>query len=121
MGQRTTVLDTGFDDSNRIQNQAKEVCHHVLYMFLSPLYANAEYNESDDVEQITVGAVIEPWIWWKLALIDLDIIVGVGCVYWLYFIFRRVILDRKNRRAAVPEEETTPKEVEDEQKGGAEA
>ena len=100
LGQRTNVLDTGFDDSNRIQNQAKEVCHHVLYMFLSPLYANAEYNENDDVEQITVGAVIEPWIWWKLALIDLDIILGVICVYWLYFIFRNTIRRKRAKKHA---------------------
>ena len=96
LGMRTNVLDTGFDATNRIQNQAKEVCHHVLYMFLSPIAANAEYNESDDVEQITVGSVIEPWEWWKLAVIDLDIIVGVICLYWLYFILRRIFIDRRD-------------------------
>ena len=90
LGQRISSLDTGFDDSNRIQSRAKEVCHHVLYMFLSPIHANAEYNESDDVEQIVVGAVVEPWVWWKLALTDLNIIVGVGCAYWLYFILRDI-------------------------------
>lgn len=88
LGGRNSGLDTGFDDSNRIQAQAKEACHHVLYMFLSPIAANAEYNESDDVEQIVVGTVVEPWVWWKLALTDLNIIVGVGCAYWLYFILR---------------------------------
>jgi hypothetical protein len=67
-------------------------------MFLSPLYANHEYNENDDVEQITVGAVIEPWLWWRLAVIDLDIIVGVGCAYWLYFILRKVVINRKKKR-----------------------
>jgi beta-glucosidase len=100
LGQRTNALDSGFDATNRIQNQAKEVCHHVLYMFLSPIQTNAEYNENDDVEQITVGTVIEPWEWWKLAVIDLDIIVGVICVYWLYFILRKTI---KNRREAMEE------------------
>ena len=100
LGTRTNALDTGFNATNRIQNQAKEVCHHVLYMFLSPLYANAEYNENDDVEQITVGAVIEPWVWWKLALIDLDIIVGVICVYWLYFIFRNTIRRKRAKKYA---------------------
>ena len=99
LGQRTNALDTGFDDSNRIQNQAKEVCHHVLYMFLSPIHANAEYNESDDVEQITVGTVIEPWIWWKLALIDFDIIVGVALTYWLYFIIRKTVIRKKQQKA----------------------
>ena len=100
LGQRTNALDTGFDATNRIQNQAKEVCHHVLYMFLSPLYANNQYNENDDVEQITVGAVIEPWIWWKLALIDLDIIVGVACIYWLYFILRKVVIRKRAKKLA---------------------
>jgi hypothetical protein len=101
LGTRTTALDTGFDATNRIQNQAKEVCHHVLYMFLSPLYANAKYNESDDVEQITVGAVIEPWLWWRLAVIDLDIIVGAICIYWLYFILRKVIRRRRARKLGI--------------------
>ena len=100
LGQRTNALDTGFDATNRIQNQAKEVCHHVLYMFLSPLYANNQYNENDDVEQITVGAVIEPWVWWKLALIDLDIIVGVACIYWLYFILRKVVIRKRAKKLA---------------------
>ena len=89
LGGRNKSLDSGFDDSNRIEAQAKEVCHHVLYMFLSPLHANSEYNAQDDVEQIVVGTVVQPWVWWKLALIDFDIIMGVGCAYWLYFIFRR--------------------------------
>lgn len=89
LGGRNKSLDSNFDDSNRIEAQAKEACHHVLYMFLSPLHTNSEYNAQDDVEQIVVGAVVTPWVWWKLALIDFDIIVGVGCAYWLYFIFRR--------------------------------
>ena len=94
LGQRNSALDTGFDDSTRIQEQAKEACHHVLYMFLHPLYENSEYNASDDVEQIVVGTVVEPWVWWKLALTDLNIIVGVICAYWLYFILRKMIRGR---------------------------
>ena len=120
LGTRTSALDTGFNATNRIQNQIKEVCHHVLYMFLSPLYANAEYNENDDVEQITVGAVIEPWIWWKIALIDFDIIIGVVCIYWLYFIFRKVIMTRRAKAKEAPVEEL-PEQAEDELKGGEEA
>jgi beta-glucosidase len=94
LGQRNSGLDTGFDDSNRIQNQVKETCHHVLYMFLSPIYANTEYNESDDVEQIVVGTVIETWYWWRDALTCVNIIVGVGCGYWAYFILRDIIKRR---------------------------
>ncbi len=116
LGQRTNILDTGFDDSNRIQNQAKEVCHHVLYMFLSPIAANAEYNENDDVEQITVGTVIEPWEWWKLAVVDLDILVGVVCLYWLYFIIRRIIKDHRQEE----EYEDLYEDDDDTLEGGAE-
>ena len=94
LGTRTTALDTGFDDSNRIQNQIKETCHHVLYMFLSPIHANAEYNESDDVEQIVVGTVIQTWYWWRDALTCVNIIVGVGCGYWTYFLIRNIIKRR---------------------------
>ena len=148
LGMRTNALDTGFDATNRIQNQVKEVCHHVLYMFLSPLYANNEYNESDDVEQITVGAVIEPWLWWELAIIDLDIIIGVVCIYWLYFILRKVIRRKKAKQQEqaqeptdadidaneiteseevsqneeiVEESKTEPEDVKDEAEGGTEA
>ena len=94
LGTRTSALDTGFDDSNRIQNQVKETCHHVLYMFLSPIHANAEYNEQDDVEQIVVGTVIQTWYWWRDALTCVNIIVGVGCGYWTYFILRDIIKRR---------------------------
>ena len=104
LGMRTNALDTGFNATNRIQNQVKEVCHHVLYMFLSPLYVNNQYNESDDVEQITVGAVIEPWLWWRLAVIDLDVIVGVVCIYWLYFILRKVVRRQKAKKQAKAEQ-----------------
>ena len=90
LGQRNTGLDTGFDDSNRIQNQVKETCHHVLYMFLSPIHANTEYNESADVEQIVMGTVIQTWYWWRDALTCVNIIVGVGCGYWAYFILRDI-------------------------------
>ena len=90
LGGKNSSLETGLDDSNRIQAQAKEACHHVLYMFLSPIHANSEYNAQDDVEQIVVGTVVEPWVWWKLALTDLNIIVGVGCAYWLYFLFKKI-------------------------------
>ena len=89
LGNIAGSLETGFDDTNRIQAAAKETCHHVTYMFLSPIYQNSVYNASEDVEQIVVGTVVEPWVWWKLALTDLNIIVGVGCAYWLYFILRR--------------------------------
>ena len=68
------------------------------------------------IGSITVGAVIEPWLWWKLAVIDLDIIVGVGCAYWLYFIFRKVVKNHKKRK-----EEATPEDVNPEVEGGSEA
>ena len=90
LGNRNSSLDTGFDDSNRIENQVREVCHHVLYMFLSPIHANAEYNESADVEQIVVGTVIETWYWWRDVLTSFNIVVGVGCAYWMYFILRDI-------------------------------
>ena len=90
LGGKNSSLSTNLDDSNRIEAQVKEACHHVLYMFLSPLYTNSEYNAQDDVEQIVVGTVVEQWIWWKLALIDFDIIVGVGCAYWMYFIIKDI-------------------------------
>ena len=95
LGGRNQSLDTGFDDSNRIQAQVKEVCHHVLYMFLNARYTNSIYNAQDDVEQIVIGSVVETWEWWKLVLIDLDILVGVACFYWVYFVFRDIFTGGK--------------------------
>ena len=50
------------------------------------------YNESDDAEKIVVGAVIEPWEWWKMVLLDLNILVYSGCAFWAYFIVRSAFL-----------------------------
>lgn len=95
LGSRNSALDTGYDDSNRIQARVKEVCHHVLYTFLSARYTNSIYNAQDDVEQIIVGSVVETWEWWKLALLDLDILVCASCFFWVYFIFRDVVTGSK--------------------------
>jgi hypothetical protein len=59
-------------------------------MFLSPIHANAEYNESADVEQIIVGTVIETWYWWRDVLTSFNVVVGVGLGYWTYFILRDI-------------------------------
>ena len=89
LGGKTDSLKTGFDDSPRIQQQAKQVCKHVLYTFLNARYTNSVYNASDDQEEtIIVGAVIEPWEWWKTVLLDLNILVYSGCAFWLYFVLR---------------------------------
>lgn len=92
LGGKNDALRTGFDDSNRIEAQVKEICHHSLYTFLNARYTNSVYNELDDVDQIIVGSVIESWEWWKVVLVDLNILVYVGCAIWAYLIIRKAFL-----------------------------
>lgn len=92
LGGKTEDLRTGFNASPRIQQQVKQVCKHVLYAFLNARYTNSVYNEADDAEKIVVGAVIQPWEWWKTVLLDLNVLVYSGCAFWLYFVIRSAFL-----------------------------
>ena len=88
LGNRNFSFDTSLADSNRIQYQLREACHQVLFMWLSAGYTNANYNASDDVEVINLSS-INAWVWWKPALIDLDILVFAVCSIWAYYILRK--------------------------------
>lgn len=72
----------------RLQHQMKEVVHHVLYTWLHSQYLNKEYNENPDTEvQIIQTASIQSWQWWKIALIDLDVLIGGLLVLWVVMTF----------------------------------
>ncbi|MBO5328571.1 MAG: glycoside hydrolase family 3 C-terminal domain-containing protein [Clostridia bacterium] len=92
LGGKRESLRTGFNASNRIQAQVKEVCHHQLYTFLNARYTNSVYNANEDVDQIIAGSVIESWEWWKVVLVDLNIVVFVGGAFWAYMIVRKAYL-----------------------------
>lgn len=92
LGNRNTGFDTNYDDSPRIQQRAKDVVHHILYMTLNAKYTNKNYNASDDVEQIISGSVIESWEWWKPVLYDLNIVAYGGAAIWIYFVVKGIIL-----------------------------
>ena len=100
LGGRNSGLDTGYDDTVRIQAKAQEVCHHMLYTYLSAKETNRQYNimieenPNADAEQIVSGAKIDSWEWWKVALIDLDILVVGGCVVGTYFTLRPTLFDK---------------------------
>ncbi len=91
LGGYTSALKSNFNTSAtpRLQYQVREICHHVTYAFLSARYTNKNYNANEDVEQIVTGAVLESWEWWKMVLVDLDILAGVGCAFWAYMILRK--------------------------------
>lgn len=78
----------------RYRYQAKEVVHHVLYMWLNSLYTNETYNEGDDVEQIVSGTTINSWEWWKAVLASLNVVIIGGCVLGAYFISRDFFKDK---------------------------
>lgn len=80
--------------SSRYQLQAKQVAHHILYMWLNSLYTNENYNASEDVEQIVSGETIESWEWWKAALASLNVLVFGGCLVGTYFIVRDFFKDK---------------------------
>ncbi len=103
LGGRNQSLDTGFDDSNRIQAQVKTTCKHVLYMVLNAKYTNSIYNASNDVDQVINASVTEVWVWWIPVLVDLDILIGAACAYGLYFIGKGYYLDFKKAK----EDQTT--------------
>ena len=100
LGGRNSGLDTGYDDTVRIQAKAQEVCHHMLYTYLSAKETNRQYNimieenPNADAEQIVSGAKIDSWEWWKVALIDLDILVVGGCVVGTYFTLRPTLFGK---------------------------
>lgn len=72
----------------RLQHQMKEAMHHVLYTWLRSQYLNREYNENPETNiQVIQTASIESWKWWKVLLIDVDVIVGGLAVLWVVMSF----------------------------------
>ena len=72
----------------RLQHQMKEVVHHVLYTWLHSQYLNKEYNENPETEtQVIQTAAIQSWQWWKVLMIDADVLVGGLACLWVVMNF----------------------------------
>ncbi|MBE7088562.1 MAG: hypothetical protein E7370_03465 [Clostridiales bacterium] len=72
----------------RLQYQMKEAMHHVLYAWLRSQYLNKEYNENPETNtQVIQTASVQSWQWWKVLLIDADVIIGGLCLIWVVTAF----------------------------------
>ena len=91
------TLNYSLTSSNRLQYQLREAAHHVTYTYLRVQYQNDLYNKSNKNNSITSSYSIESWAWWKVILVDLDILISFACLIWLYFLFREDILKLINK------------------------
>ncbi len=82
-------LNYSATSSNRLQYQMREAVHHVTYMYLHAQYQNKTYNENSAPEDAIISSsAIESWAWWRVVIVDLDIMIGLGAAIWIYFLFR---------------------------------
>ncbi|MBO6285156.1 MAG: glycoside hydrolase family 3 C-terminal domain-containing protein, partial [Bacilli bacterium] len=84
-GARFTYSDAS---TPRLQQRMKDVVHHVAYSFLRSQYLNKLHNENPDSDvKVIQGAVIESFQWWKMLLIDVDILLGGGALLFVVMTF----------------------------------
>lgn len=83
-----TVNEAAVKSNARLAAQLRETVHHITYAFLSAQYANAMYNESDDVEEIFTANSAQSWVWWKPLLAAIDILVAAGVLFAVWFLIR---------------------------------
>ena len=91
------TLNYGKSSSNRLQYQLREAAHHVTYSYLRVQYQNDVYNKFNTDSKITSSYSINSWAWWRVVLVDLDILISFACLIWLYFLFREDILKLLNK------------------------
>ncbi len=72
--------------SRRLQHQLKEVMHHVLYSWLRCQYLNKEFNENPDSDiKVIQTASIESFKWYKMVLVDANVLLIGGCAVFALF------------------------------------
>ena len=72
----------------RLQHQMKEAMHHVIYSWLRSQYLNKLYNENPDTDvKIIQTASIESFKWWKMALVDVNIVIGGAAAIFVIMAF----------------------------------
>ncbi len=75
--------------SIRFQNRLRESNKEVIYSYLTPLLINANYNESADVDEYIVAVPTKKgWSWWRVVLIDVNVLGFGGLAYLLYLTLR---------------------------------
>jgi beta-glucosidase len=72
----------------RLQHQMKEAMHHVIYSWLRSQYLNKLYNENPDTDvKVIQTASIESFKWWKMALVDVNIVIGGAAAIFVIMAF----------------------------------
>ena len=57
------------------------------------MYAQSIYDPSKDGTSVVLSTkTIEPWMWWRAVIVDLDVLVGFGCLFWTYWLFRKKLM-----------------------------
>jgi len=74
--------------SNRLQYQMREAVHHVLYTYVRSAYNNKVYNENPDTKvKVVQTSTVESWKWWRVLLIDADILIGGAALLFVALTF----------------------------------
>ena len=74
--------------TNRLQRQMKEAMHHVLYSWLRCQYLNKQYNDNpESTTKVIQKASIASFNWWKMLLVDVDILLGGAALIFVVMTF----------------------------------
>ena len=76
-------------DSNTFNQRLRSAVKNNTYMYLSAQYANSLYNADTSHDPITPPVRTEPFAWWIIVLVVVDLAAVAGCGAWLYFTFRK--------------------------------
>ena len=73
------AIGTASSTPVRVQYRLREAMHEIAYAYCHAMWRNANYNaESDPSEMIVSIPPKEPYLWWKPAVISLDVFVYGG-------------------------------------------
>jgi len=104
-GYKNAQFDYSANAPARLQHQMKEAMHHVLYTGLRSQYLNKVYNENPDMnDKVIPTGSIESWKWWRVLLVDADVLIGGLLVLWVVISF---LPDKKNTNATEQKQEGT--------------
>ena len=97
-GYSGATFDYSANGPIRLQRRMKDVVHHVVYTFLRSQYLNKEYNENPNTDsKIVQVASIESFAWWKMLIVDIDILLGGGAL--LFFVLTMLPAEKKEMGA----------------------
>ena len=74
-------IGTATNTPVRVQYRLREAMHEIAYAYCHAMWRNATYNEAADPSEMIVSVPPkEPYLWWKPAVITLDVAVYGGLV-----------------------------------------